>query len=204
MSEVAALILAAGRGTRFGDEPKLLASFRGKPLVRWVAEAALGSCAGPVTVVTGHRAADVERALADLPVRLAHNPSHAEGLSSSLKTGFRALPAESKAALVLLGDMPLVGSLLIDRLVATWLESGRPSALVPVTQGRRANPVVLSRRLSGEIMALEGDRGAAALLRGRGDVVEYPVDDPALLLDIDTAAALAALQSETAHTDAES
>jgi molybdenum cofactor cytidylyltransferase len=194
VSEVAALILAAGRGTRFGDEPKLLAPFRGKPLVRCVAEAALGSCAGPVIAVTGHRAAEVEGALANLPVRFARNPSYAEGLSSSLKAGFRALPAEAEAALVLLGDMPLVGSLLIDRLVAAWREHGRPSALVPLTGGRRSNPVVLSRRLAGEIMTLGGDRGAAALLRGRTDVVEHAVDDSALLVDVDTAAALAALQ----------
>jgi molybdenum cofactor cytidylyltransferase len=195
MSDVAALVLAAGQGRRFGDEPKLLASFRGTSLVRWVAQAALGSCAAPVIVVTGHRAEEIEAALADLAVEFARNPSYAEGLSTSLKAGFRALPARAEAAIVLLGDMPLVGSGVIDRLVDAWRASGRPSALVPMTDGRRSNPVVLSRSLAPEIMALDGDVGAGPLLRRRGDVAEYPLDDPALLRDVDTPAALAGLRA---------
>ena len=194
MTEIAAIILAAGRGTRFGDEPKLLAPHRGKPLVRWVAEAALASSAKPVIVVTGHRAGEVEAALADLPVECAPNPSYAEGLSTSLKAGFRALPGDSEAAIVLLGDMPLVAAPVIDRLVGAWRAAGRPSALVPVTGGRRSNPVVLSRALEPEIMTLEGDSGAGPLLRRRSDVLEYPLENPALLQDVDTPETLAALR----------
>ena len=52
----AAIVLAAGRGTRFAAGPKLLARLDGKPLVRHVAEAAAASAARPVLVVTGHRA----------------------------------------------------------------------------------------------------------------------------------------------------
>jgi molybdenum cofactor cytidylyltransferase len=195
MSDVAALVLAAGQGTRFGEEPKLLARFQGTPLVRWVAQAALGSHVAPVIVVTGHRAREIEAALADLAVAFARNPSYAEGLSTSLKTGFRALPERAEAAIVLLGDMPLVGSDVVDRLVDTWRACGRPSALVPLSNGRRSNPVVLSRALTSEIMALEGDVGAGPLLRRRGDVVEYPLDDPALQQDVDTAEALAGLRA---------
>ena len=194
MSSVAALVLAAGRGTRFGEEPKLLALLDAKPLVRWVAEAALGSSAHPVIVVTGHRAADVTGALAGLGVEIAPNPSYLDGLSTSLKAGFRALPFGAEAAVVLLGDMPLVSPATIDRLVAAWRDGGRPSALVPVTAGRRSNPVLLSRTLMPQVMELEGDTGAAPLLRGRADVLEYPVEDPALLQDVDTAESLAALR----------
>ena len=194
MTDVAALILAAGRGTRFGEEPKLLATLHGKSLVRWVAEAALASSAKPVIVVTGHRAGEVEAALADLPVDRAPNPSYADGLSTSLKTGFRALPRHSEAAIVLLGDMPLVAAPVIDRLVGAWRAAGRPSALVPVTGGRRSNPVVLSRALEPEIMTLEGDSGAGPLLRRRSDVLEYPLENPALLHDVDTPETLAALR----------
>ncbi len=128
MSRVAAMILAAGRGTRFGAEAKLLALLGGKPLVRRVAEAALASMARPVIVVTGHRAPEVEAALADLPLELAHNPDFAEGLSTSLKRGFRALPPDVEAVIVLLGDMPLVNAPLIDRLIRRWSET-RPAAL---------------------------------------------------------------------------
>ena len=190
---VAALILAAGRGTRFGDAPKLLAPLQGKPLVRHVAEAAMASTAHPVIAVTGHRASEVEAALAGLPLDTVRNPDFAQGLSTSLKRGFAALGPEAEAAIVLLGDMPLVDAALIDRLVRRWQEE-RPAALVPVSGGRRGNPVVLSRALAPEIARLAGDAGAGPLLRGRGDVIEEPIDAPGVLHDVDTPDALAALQ----------
>lgn len=192
---VAALILAAGRGTRFGEAPKLLAPLRGRALVRHVAEAALASQARPVIAVTGHRAAEVEAALADLPLVLARNPAFAEGLSTSLKRGFAALPAGAEAAIVLLGDMPLVDAPLIDRLLRRWADL-RPAALVPVSGGRRGNPVVLSRALAPEIARLAGDSGAGPLLRGRGDVIEEPVETPGVLHDVDTPDALAVLRQD--------
>ncbi|MGO4525713.1 NTP transferase domain-containing protein [Microvirga sp. 2MCAF35] len=188
MSNVAAIILAAGRGTRFGQDPKLLARLAERPLVQHVADAALGSLADPVIVVTGHQAAAVEEVLAGLPVHIVRNAAFMDGLSTSLKTGFAALPSEAQAAVVLLGDMPLVKTSLIDTLVLEWQRMGAPMALVPTIDGRRGNPVVLSRDLAGQIEQLSGDSGAGPILRGRSDVLEYPVDDPAILQDVDTRA----------------
>jgi len=186
MSDVAAIVLAAGRGTRFGDEPKLLARLGGKTLVRHVVEAAVGSTVDPVIVVTGHRSEEVEASLHDLPVRVLHNASFAEGLSTSLKAGFAALPQQARAAVILLGDMPFVKADLIDALAAGWRDRGGPAALVPTLNGRRGNPVVLSRDLQVEIENLSGDVGAGPILRGRPDVVEWPTTDPAVAQDIDT------------------
>lgn len=192
MSGVAAIVLAAGRGTRFGADPKLLALLDGKALVRHVAEAAAASRLRPVIVVTGHRAGDVEAALAGLSIRFVPNPSYADGLSTSLKAGFAALPDDAEAAAILLGDMPLIHAPLLDRMAESWM-TARPAALIPVVDGRRGNPVILSRQLATEVAGLTGDAGAGALLRSRADVREWPADDPAVLQDIDTAAALAAL-----------
>ncbi len=171
MSGVAAILLAAGRGTRFGKEPKLLARFGGKALVRHVAEAAVQSTADPVIVITGHRAEDVQAELTGLPVHFVYNPLFADGLSTSLKAGFSALPPEARAAIVLLGDMPFVRSELIDALIAGWQGRGEPAALVPVLNGQRGNPVVLSRALQTAIEGLSGDVGAGAILRGRPDIL---------------------------------
>jgi molybdenum cofactor cytidylyltransferase len=186
MSDVAAILLAAGRGTRFGEEPKLLARLGGKALVRHAAEAAVNSVADPVIVVTGHRAEAVQAELQELRVQIVHNPLFADGLSTSLKAGFAALPPKARAAIILLGDMPLVKAELIDRLVAGWHGSGEPAALVPVLNGQRGNPVVISRALRAEIEELSGDVGAGPVLRGRFDVVEWPTTDKAILQDIDT------------------
>ena len=186
MSHVAAIILAAGRGTRFGDELKLLAQIGGKALVRHAAEAAVGSLVDPVIVVTGYRSNEVEAALHGLPVQILYNALFAQGLSTSLKAGFSALPRTAQAAVILLGDMPFVKADLIDALVAEWRERGEPAALVPTLNGRRGNPVVLSRDLQAAIEDLSGDGGAGSLLRERSDVLEWPTEDPAITQDIDT------------------
>jgi molybdenum cofactor cytidylyltransferase len=191
MSRVAAIILAAGRGTRFGDELKLLAQIGGKALVRHAAEAAVGSLVDPVIVVTGYRSNEVEAALHGLPVQILYNALYAQGLSTSLRAGFSALPPTTRAAVILLGDMPFVKADLIDTLVAEWRERGEPAALVPTLDGRRGNPVVLSRDLQAMIEDLSGDVGAGSLLRKRSDVLEWPTTDPAVAQDIDTREELA-------------
>jgi molybdenum cofactor cytidylyltransferase len=186
MSEVAAILLAAGRGTRFGEDPKLLARVGGKALVRHAAEAAIGSCADPVIVVTGHRAEEVEATLHGLPLESVHNALFTQGLSTSLKAGFSALPSKTRAAVILLGDMPFVTADLIDALVAGWRDGGRPVALVPTLDGQRGNPVVIARDLQPMIEGLAGDVGAGPLLRGRSDVLEWATTDLAVVQDIDT------------------
>ena len=186
MSDVAAIVLAAGRGTRFGDEPKLLARINGKTLVRHMVEAAVGSSVDPIIVVTGYRSEEVEADLRALPVQIVRNVLFAQGLSTSLKVGFSSVPATTRAAIVLLGDMPFVKVELIDALVDEWLERGGPSALVPTFGGRRGNPAVLSRALQIDIDGLSDDAGAGPLLRGRADVLQWPTADPAVAQDIDT------------------
>jgi molybdenum cofactor cytidylyltransferase len=190
---VAAMILAAGQGTRFGPEPKLLAELAGKPLVRHVADAALASKASLVIAVLGHRREEVGAAL-PVAVSRVENPDYADGLATSLKAGFAALAGQAEAAVVLLGDMPEVTRQLIDQLVDTWFAAGRPAAVVPTYDGRRGNPVLLSAALAPEIAKLSGDTGAGALLRARSDVHELPVTVASILADVDTPEALAALR----------
>ena len=192
-AEIAAIVLAAGQGIRFGEAPKMLAELDGKPLVRHAAEAALGSCVNAVIVVVGHREAEVRAALGGLPVTFMPNPDYADGLSTSLIAGFAARPDAAEACVILLGDMPRVTSAMVDGLVAAWREAGRPSAAVPVHDGRRGNPVLLSVALAGEIAELTGETGAGPLLRGRSDVLEWPAGDPAVAADVDTPDALARL-----------
>jgi molybdenum cofactor cytidylyltransferase len=158
----------------------------GRTLVCHAVEAAVTSSADPVIVVTGHRAEEVEASLRGFRILIVRNPAFADGLSTSLKIGFAALPPNAKAAVVLLGDMPLIKASLIDTLVSVWRAGGEPAALVPTVNGQRGNPVVLSQALKDLIEGLSGDTGAGPILRGRTDVMECPVDDSAILQDVDT------------------
>lgn len=191
MSEISAIILAAGLSSRFAPDSegtKLVIPLFGKPLVRHVAEAALASRARPVFVVIGHAAAQIENALGTLELSFVSNPEYRSGLTSSLKAGIKALPETAAGTLVLLADMPYVSASLVDRLIQAFEDSARPPlAVVPVRRGRRGNPALISRDLFDPIKRLEGDRGARDLLEAAGDkVLECLIDDEAIEIDIDT------------------
>jgi molybdenum cofactor cytidylyltransferase len=194
---VAAVVLAAGRSTRMGAVNKLIAEIGGKPLVRIAAEQALASRASPVIVVTGHERDKVEAALADLPVRVVHNPDYADGLGTSLKTGIAAVPADADGAIICLGDMPQVDARLIDKLLAAFDPETGALVVVPSIEGRRGNPVVWSRRFFPDLMAVQGDIGARHIIASYVEaVVEVPVAGDAALTDVDTPESLSAVKAE--------
>jgi molybdenum cofactor cytidylyltransferase len=184
---VAAIILAAGRSTRMGGPNKLLAELGGKPLVRTVTEQALASKAQSVIVVTGHQAEQVEKALHGLKVKFVRNPDFAEGLASSVKAGVAAVADGADGAVICLGDMPLISSNLIDRLIEAFAPDRGHLIAVPVSDNRRGNPVLWSRRFFSELMTLDGDIGARHLIvRHSEAVAEVPVEGFGAFLDIDT------------------
>jgi molybdenum cofactor cytidylyltransferase len=193
---VAALLLAAGQSSRYaaatGGANKLLADFAGKPLVRHAAEAAAASRARPIIAVTGHETAAIEAALAGLPIRLVRNPRFAEGLATSLTAGVDQIAADAAGVLVLLADMPLVGTQAIDRVIDAFEAGPAPAAVVPTVAGTWAHPVLLGRVLFPDLRALSGDAGARRLLQGRADVLTVELGDPGLLADTDTPEAFAA------------
>jgi molybdenum cofactor cytidylyltransferase len=200
---IAALVLAAGKSSRMGGPNKLLENIAGRPLVRIVTEAALGSKARPVIVVTGHQRERVEAALTGLPVTFAYNPHFAEGLGTSLKAGIAALPAQVDGVIVCLGDMPQVDAGLIDRLIGAFDPEKGALAVVPTIEGRRGNPVVWSRRFFPDLMAVEGDVGARHLIgRYAEAVTEVPLSGTAALTDVDTPEALQAVKAELEKSSA--
>ena len=190
---VTAIILAAGRSTRMGGPNKLLAELDGKKLVRIATEQALASKASEVVVVTGHQAELVEQALQGLKVKFVRNPDFAGGLASSVKSGIAAVRENAEAAVICLGDMPLIDAHLIDRLIETFAPDRGNLIAVPVADGRRGNPVLWSRRFFDELMTLDGDIGARHLIAKHTEAVaELPVDGQSAFLDIDTPQALEA------------
>jgi len=191
--QVAAIILAAGRSTRMGGPNKLLAELGGKPLVRTVTEQALSSKARGVIVVTGHQAELVEKALQGLDVKFVRNPDFAQGLASSVKAGVAAVPDDADGAVICLGDMPMISAPLIDHLIGAFAPDRGNLIAVPVSDGRRGNPVLWSRRFFNELMTLDGDIGARHLIAKHSEAVaEVPVEGFGAFLDIDTPQALEA------------
>ena len=181
----AAVVLAAGAGSRFGGG-KLLADYAGAPLLHAALAAARAAPAQFVTLVTG---ADAEAVAAcargfDPGVRVVHAADHAQGMAASLRAGIASLEPGLDGAFVFLGDMPRVPHAVLAPLAAA-IEAGAPAA-APVFAGQRGNPVVLGRALFGDVAALRGDVGARPILQGLGAALaQVEAPDDGVLFDVD-------------------
>ena len=183
----AGILLAAGVSARMGGANKLLLPWRGEPMVRLPARALVEAGLRPVIAVLGHEAGAVGRALEALPVRTVFNPDFREGMGASLRAGVQALPPDAVAVAVALGDLPALSAPIVRAVVAAFRASPRGIA-VPVFRGRRGHPVVFDlERYRPALLGLRGDRGARDVVAAHpGDVLEVPVDDPAVIRDVDT------------------
>ncbi len=179
----AGIILAGGQSSRLG-QPKMLLDWRGKPLIRHVAETALAGGLDPLVVVTGAVEQPLRQALAGLPVSFTHNPVWAEGQSTSIRAGLLSLPENIGSAIFLLADQPLITPSLLQQLAEQHAVSLAP-VVAPRVAGRRANPVLFDRDTFPRLLELQGDTGGRAIL-GQYPVEYVEWEDPHLLIDIDT------------------
>lgn len=185
-----AIVLAAGAGARFGGG-KLTSPWRNGALIDGALAAAFAAPARRVRVVTG---ADPDVAAACRRFADAHGQGerlefvyardHDQGMAASLRAGLAALPPDADGAFLFLGDMPLIPHDVPMRL-ARMLEAGALAA-APVFEGQRGHPVLFSATLFGDLGALEGDRGARAVLESLGDrLALVAVTDSGVLVDVD-------------------
>lgn len=193
---VAAIVLAAGSSARMGGTNKLFAEIDGLPIVVRVVDALRSSKARPIIVVTGYEASKTEELLSGAPIQFVHNPDFESGLSSSLRRGLSALPKESEAVLICLGDMPRLKATHVDELIDAFDPTRGRAICVPTWHQQRGNPVLWARNLVPEMMELSGDHGANRLFERHRKILHYvEMGDAGVLLDVDTPEDLKAFRS---------
>ena len=199
MIRLGVIVLAAGRSTRYAHRGghKLLARVGDAPVVHHAVLAAVNSGVGDVVVVTGAESELVAGAVADLPLRVEHEPRFADGMAVSLKRGVETLRATTDAILIALGDQPGMRPEAYRRVVSRWMET-RASIVVPCYAGSStpAHPTLFSAAVYDELLALRGDVGArAVVIRDPSRVEEAALEWPAPR-DIDTQDDLAVVIEE--------
>jgi nicotine blue oxidoreductase len=178
-------VLAAGGGSRFGGG-KLLAEFGGQPLISVVLDNLREAPIDEIIVVVGADAHRLREVCELYGVRTVDNEVWALGQSTSVLAGLRACGGKTRAAVVLLGDQPLLGAEVVERLAEAFARGAKVA--VATYGGRRRNPVLFSRGVWPLLDAeLDGDEGARSVLRRHpGLVVEVPCDEVGDPVDVDT------------------
>jgi molybdenum cofactor cytidylyltransferase len=168
---VTAVVLAAGAGTRFGGG-KLLARLGGKPVLQHVLDAIATAGIDDVVVVLGGDAGAIDTAIDWRRERRFVNSDPGRGLASSLQVGFEAVGADADAALVALGDQPLVTTATIRSLLDATSRADRPVVVPVYADDHGRNPVLLRRAAYGLVAEAEGDRGLGPVIAEHPDLVD--------------------------------
>lgn len=198
MTRIAAIVLAAGRSSRFNDGNKLLAEIDGMPLVRRVLTAIEAVAVTDIVLVVSADGHNVVEAAGPGRWRSVVCHDAHKGLAWSLRAGIAALPETIDGALVILADMPGISPDLIARVIAPFSDQRGGVIVHPVdSNGRQGNPVLWPMSLFPELLALEGDTGGKMLLQKYKAISRtVPVVGTGAFLDIDTQSDLARFKGE--------
>ena len=197
---VAAIVLAAGASTRYG-QPKQLLPVGGKTMLQHVVDVVLASPVDQIIVVLGHRAGEIGASVrqglptaAEASVRpglptaadIVTNEEWQAGLSTSVQAGLRAIRSDIQAALFVLADQPAITPGIIAALLGRYRETGAP-IVVPTYRGDRGNPALFDRSLFAELTEVRNDQGGRQLIdRYANRTEKVEVGSEAVLVDVDT------------------
>jgi molybdenum cofactor cytidylyltransferase len=184
MSEVAAILLAAGRSQRMGAFKPLL-PFGETTVIRSCIQNLRQAGVDDIVVVLGHRAEAVQKTLVDLSVAFALNPYPTSEMGVSIACGLSELPVETKAALIALTDQPAVPPDVIKAIVSEWTSGER--LVIPEFQGRGGHPVLVDLHFREELLNLDSSGGLRSFLKGhQKQVRRLQVNSPFIARDMDT------------------
>ncbi|MBV8056009.1 MAG: nucleotidyltransferase family protein [Deltaproteobacteria bacterium] len=184
------ILLAAGESRRMGF-PKPLLRLNEETFLNHIAASMLVTVERLIIVVGAHRDAVTASVSPDNRIGIIENPDYKLGQLSSIKAGLRAVSTRADAVIVHLVDHPTVLPGTFGRLAGEYQLSMKP-IVIARCRGHRGHPVLFDRSIFDELQRAPTDIGARAVVNANvGRVVYVDVDDPGILLDLDTPADLA-------------
>lgn len=190
MSMIEAIVLAAGLSTRMGSDNKLLKDYQESTIVRHVVGQVSTAKVAKVIVVLGHQSEEVKSALKGLPVEFVYNAQHQSGQVWSIRAGLSLVSPQAQGIMIALGDMPLLSSRHINRLITHFTEV-RPSnfntIVRPVWGQRIGHPTIWDSSMRRRIYDHPDNETLKGLIKSH-QLSYFPmeVDDEAYFTDVDT------------------
>ena len=185
MGKICSIILAAGESKRMGF-PKMLLSFNGLTMIETVINNVSSSEIDNTIVVLGANRDLLMEKVSKYNVTCCYNDNYKEGMLSSVKCGFRNLPADIEAVLVFQGDQPFITSEVINVVIKAY-SSSEKGIVIPVYKNRRGHPLMVSKKYRDEIEKLDSNLGLRSLAeKFSEDVLEVDTEQSGILVDFDT------------------
>ena len=188
MTNIAAVVLAAGASHRFGAENKLLAMVDGKPMLTHVLDCVASLSLTRKIVVVRRGDGDVASLIDTRLFDIVENSNAADGMGSSVSAGISEC-GDVDGAMLTLGDMPFVQHATYLELLATFREHPDKTVVAPSYKGRRGHPVLFRRQHFAALKALDDDTGAKYIIAANASTfLAVPTEDAGILQDVDTRA----------------
>jgi molybdenum cofactor cytidylyltransferase len=187
--KIGIVILSAGASARLG-KPKQLLKFGEKTLLRRAAETALATNCRPVIAVLGAHAEIIKAEIADLPLQIVFNNLWQEGMSASIKAGLKEclrIEPGIEAVILMLCDQPFVISKTLARLIEAYQATKKPVAACEYNHTAGV-PALFAREVFSELMNLQGEAGAKAVIKKFAASDLAKVAAPEATVDVDTTA----------------
>jgi molybdenum cofactor cytidylyltransferase len=183
--EITGILLAAGESRRMGY-PKPLLEIEGETFVARLSASML-TAVTRLTVVVGAHSDRVRPAIpVDPRITIIHNPDWTRGQLSSIKAAIRAMPLDASSVLIHLTDHPTVRPATFAAVVDAYRQS-KKRIVIARHDGRRGHPVLFDRSIFAELLDAPEEQGARTVVNADPSRVAYvDVDDPGILLDLDT------------------
>ncbi len=197
----AGIILAAGISKRFGTSKQLLRLSKGY-MIEYVIRACLASELDKVYVILGHHRKEILKALFENKnsyknnrLETLINRQYRQGLSSSIRASLTSIKSKFGSVMFLLGDQPLVDSILINLMLKQYYRSDK-NICVPVYKGKRGNPTIFSSEYFSLLEKVKGDSGGKDIITANpDDILKIETDSPACTFDIDAPSDLELLKT---------
>ena len=179
-----AMILAAGESKRMG-KPKLLLPYGEKTIIETIVETVVSSNVENTLVILGSGREKIEEKIKNSPVKIVYNRNFRSGMLSSVQCGFKAVPEETRAVLVVLGDQLKISADVINKLTDAYKSTGK-GIVLPVYKKERGHPVLIDMKYGEEVENLSPEVGLRGTVYNHPeDILEVEVETPTIFQDID-------------------
>lgn len=185
--QIAAVVLAAGSSQRMGEQNKLHLPINGVPLLRHSLQTLLASDIDEIVVVLGHDQLSTRALVDDLPLRLVFNEVHESGQMSSVHCGLASLKNDYDGVMIALGDQPALSVNDINYLIDAYLNRNDGEVVVPMFEGERGNPIIISNSCRADILTGTRNLGCRKFIEKNPELVcKVAMRSPGVVIDLDT------------------